>query len=148
MSSGLGADETPLLLSELANITNFRVLPQLAETMVFGVYTVLICVSTCVIISRGLRPWPNRIMLSTTLVMYIITAANWAIDVRLLLNELKVYLPLLITSGADADASSLINLNIVFVFVGSSIADIVIFLGDAIVLWRAYESQLLELALL
>ena len=65
-------------------------------------------------------------MLAVTLAMYMITAANWAVDIRLLLNELQTYLPRLVTSGIEADVTALVKLNIKLVFAGNTIQDVVV----------------------
>jgi hypothetical protein len=59
---------------------------------------------------RGLRTRPKQAMLAVTLVMYVLSTLDWAIDVRRVWTDLKCSLPAQISSPAR-DESGLDRLN-------------------------------------
>ena len=43
--------------------------------------------------ARGLKTWSSRTVLAAIAALFIMTTATWAIDIRILLNELRIYIP-------------------------------------------------------
>ncbi|KAI0309324.1 hypothetical protein OF83DRAFT_1158899 [Amylostereum chailletii] len=132
---------------QLSNVTDFRifpniiktalfcVLPNIIETAFFANFTVLFCISTCVLTPRGLRSRPNCILLALALVMYTASATVWAINLKLMWNELKIFLPELLSSIVSLDALDEMNRNLLFTENAISLVNLL--LSDAVVLWRA-----------
>ncbi|KAI0309434.1 hypothetical protein OF83DRAFT_65634 [Amylostereum chailletii] len=135
MSGGLTEDQAQTVRDQLSNIIRQRVFPNIVETALFAIFTVLICISTCICISKGLRSRPNRILLALTLVMYTASATLWATDLKLMWNELNIFLPELLSPLGSLDALEEMNHNLSFA--GNTISLVNFLLGDAVVLWRA-----------
>ncbi|KAJ6489517.1 hypothetical protein C8R47DRAFT_471019 [Mycena vitilis] len=109
------------------NVT-YTVFGLLAQTFVFGIYTLLLCLSTRILLKRGLRTGANSAMLIITLFMYFLSAGYWAHTVSYTANLLnRAPLRSLISSRNGITQSSLAN----------AIGMINFVLGDGVVLWRA-----------
>ncbi|KAJ6608459.1 hypothetical protein B0H10DRAFT_2067672 [Mycena sp. CBHHK59/15] len=87
ITTGLTAEQVQLHSEHLASTTDFRVFPILVETVLYARPLVTLCRT------RGLRSRPSKMMLAITLVMYGLSTWDWAIDIHLLRDDLKVFLP-------------------------------------------------------
>ncbi|KAI0319513.1 hypothetical protein OF83DRAFT_1109826 [Amylostereum chailletii] len=141
MTGGLTDDQVHSVRSRLSSIIEFRLFPSIVETVLFAIFTILICVSTGILLSKGLRNWPNRLMLAATIVMYLSSAVQWALDVKVLWNELNIFLPELLspdTLASKGGAVSALNaLDGIWLFVSDFFSQLNLPISDAVVLWRA-----------
>ncbi|KAJ7713466.1 hypothetical protein B0H14DRAFT_670569 [Mycena olivaceomarginata] len=104
-----------------------------AQTFVFGVYTLVFCLSTRMLLKRGLKTRTSRVaMLFVTLFMYLLSTAYWAYTIVYVINLLHQHLDIQFQSLADHDEISkwypLLNSVVMINFV----------LGDCVVAWRAW----------
>ncbi|KAI0311866.1 hypothetical protein OF83DRAFT_1177168 [Amylostereum chailletii] len=139
MSEGLTNDEVQQVRVNLSDIAKFRIFPQIVQTALFTMFTVLICVSTGVLISKGLRRGSNRSMLILTLFMYSASALEWSIGTRAMWNELNIFLPGLLSPTTQPGRhikSTLLALDGVWFFASQVSYQINLLLSDAVVLWR------------
>ncbi|KAI0311867.1 hypothetical protein OF83DRAFT_712428 [Amylostereum chailletii] len=140
MSGGLTDDQVQLVRDTLSSVTDDRIFPEIVETALFAMFTVLICVSTGIHLTKGLRNWTSWAMVILTLFMYSSSACAWACDLKIMWNELNIFLPGLLSPtaqvGADIDGA-LIALDGRWIFSYCVLSQINILLSDAIVLWRA-----------
>ncbi|KAJ7464308.1 hypothetical protein B0H11DRAFT_2285165 [Mycena galericulata] len=136
-ASGLTAEQVQLHRQNLADTTNFRIYPILAETVLYAIFTVLIVTSSYILITRGLRSRSSKMMLAVTLIMYGLSTWDWAVDIRLLRDELEVFLPSDLiqpppdhTRRLEVNTALRISQSITFYF--STL------LSDMVVCWRVY----------
>ncbi|KAI0319515.1 hypothetical protein OF83DRAFT_1170138 [Amylostereum chailletii] len=139
MSRGLTEDQVALVRSSVTNITTLRVFPDVLETALFAMFTVLICFSTGILLSQGLRRCSTRVLLALTLFMYAASAVIWAANLKIMWNELNVLLPALLSPETQINdiESTLETLDGVWVFISDLFGQTNIILSDMIVLWRA-----------
>jgi len=120
----------------LQQTTDFRVFPLLAETILWAIFTVLIVTSTCILLSNGgLHTRAKQVMLTLTLVMYVLSTLDWAIDVRRLWTDLKRSLPAELSSP-PLDETRLNEVNTALHIIQSITNNICTLLSDLIVCWR------------
>ncbi|KAJ7646918.1 hypothetical protein FB45DRAFT_891821 [Roridomyces roridus] len=108
----------------------YDVLELVIQTLVLGMYTVLILLSTRMLLIRGLKGIrTNQIMLLCTLFMYLLSIAYWAYSVADLVDRVLA-LPVNFTSGHDKvlKRSPLFNAILTVNYV----------ITDAVVIWRAW----------
>ncbi|KAJ7885016.1 hypothetical protein B0H13DRAFT_2666910 [Mycena leptocephala] len=130
-------EQVQLHLQHLANTTNFRVFPILAETVLYAIFTVLICMSSYILITRGLRSRSSKIMLAVTLVLYALSTWDWAIDIQLLRDDLKVFLPADLIQPPP-DHTRRLKVNTALHISQSITNNISTMLSDVVVCWRVY----------
>jgi len=137
MATTLTADQVQLHLQHLASTTNFRVFPILAETVLYAMFTMLICMSSYILITRGLRSRSSQMMLAVTLILFALSTWDWAIDILLLRDDLKVFLPAdLIQPLPDHTRRTKVNTAL---HISQSITNnISTMLSDMVVCWRVY----------
>ncbi|KAI0312975.1 hypothetical protein OF83DRAFT_1176123 [Amylostereum chailletii] len=135
MSAGLDAEQVATARLDLTNVTNQRVFPVLLETAVFAFLSVLICMSSYLLISKGLHDRPNRIMFALTLVVYALSATQWGIDVAIMWNDLNKLIPLDLT-GVEGTAPTN-NRNFYIQFAEDPLGALNFILADCVALWRA-----------
>ncbi|VDC05836.1 unnamed protein product [Peniophora sp. CBMAI 1063] len=135
MSGALAAAEVEVVRQDLAQTTDFRIFPLLAETVLWAIFTVLIVTSTHILLSRGLRSRSNRIMLAFTLIMYVLSTLDWAIDVRRVWTDLKISLPAELSSP-PRNEHELDQLNVALKIVESIANQICVLISDIVVCWR------------
>ncbi|KAJ6521899.1 hypothetical protein DFH09DRAFT_211631 [Mycena vulgaris] len=106
-----------------------------AQTFFFGVYTVLIVLSTRMLIKRGFKTRANKVMFIVTVFMYTISAAYWAYSVADAVDRMNVYinnlLNLLNFSAAHDRVtkwSPLFNALVLINYI----------LSDSVVMWRCW----------
>ncbi|KAF7357709.1 hypothetical protein MVEN_00816700 [Mycena venus] len=103
-----------------------------AQTFVFGVYTLLLCLSTRLLLKRGLEIRANRVMLSLTLFMYILSIGYWAFFIVYAVDLLRAHINVAAKPLSDHDEITrwlpLVN----------SIAMIIFVLSDGVLIWRAW----------
>ncbi|TBU27851.1 hypothetical protein BD311DRAFT_759427 [Dichomitus squalens] len=132
-TAGLSAASAKRLRTELTTLAEHRVFPVVVETALFAIFTIIILTSTYILFKRGIRKSrPNVLMLSATLAMYAISTLDWAIDIRLLWNDLHTLtltgVPVSHPPFGVSDPALLVLQGITSV--------ICIILGDAVVCWR------------
>ncbi|KAJ7495839.1 hypothetical protein B0H11DRAFT_2000814 [Mycena galericulata] len=107
-----------------------------AQTFFFGVYTVLVFLSTRTLLKRGLKTQTNYVMFSVISFMYLLSAAYWAYSIAEVADRMSFYIsapqnPLgsIKISNHDnvTEWSPLFNAVILMNFV----------LSDGVVVWRA-----------
>ncbi|KAF9062285.1 hypothetical protein BDP27DRAFT_1428064 [Rhodocollybia butyracea] len=131
----LTATEVDNVRQSLADSTNFFVFPLIAETVLWGIFTVLICTSTTLLVSRGLHARSKQVMLVLTLLMYVLSTLDWAIDVRRVWTDLKISIPAELLSPAR-DESRLNSTNVLLRIIQSITNNICVIISDLVVCWR------------
>ncbi|KAI0318038.1 hypothetical protein OF83DRAFT_1171485 [Amylostereum chailletii] len=77
-NASLSSDDIEQISKVLASTTSSQTLvPLVVETVFFGVFTLLIIISTYFIIRKSLRSLPHKVMLFATLVMYAGVISSW-----------------------------------------------------------------------
>ncbi|KAJ6518545.1 hypothetical protein DFH09DRAFT_1194114 [Mycena vulgaris] len=121
IATALTAEQAQLHASHLASSTNFLIFPLLVET----------------VLARGLRSRSGKIMLAVTLVMYGLAAWDWAVEVHLLRDDLKVFLPSDLIHPPP-DNSQRHKMNTALHISRSIMNNICVILSDMVVCWRVY----------
>ncbi|KZV60927.1 hypothetical protein PENSPDRAFT_659271 [Peniophora sp. CONT] len=112
-------------------------LPQLVETFAFGLFTFLIIISSYTIVNKGLKTWANRIMLATTLTMYVVAAVKWALCFAIVWGDFATVLPETLVLGASNSTVAAGRSNLSKLIFASQVAIVInILLSDVVVLWR------------
>ncbi|KAF7376407.1 hypothetical protein MSAN_00056200 [Mycena sanguinolenta] len=62
------------------------------QTLFFGVYTLIIILSTQMLMKRGLKTQANRILLAITIFMYLLSAAYWIFRVADLISRIQIFI--------------------------------------------------------
>ncbi|KAJ7141445.1 hypothetical protein C8R44DRAFT_659177, partial [Mycena epipterygia] len=113
----------------------YIVLGLVVQTFFFGVYTVLIGLSTRMLLKRGLKTRSNKVMFTITLFMYLLSAAYWAYSVADVVDRMRNYIDDLqnpLNHSATHDKvtkwSPLFNAIVLVNYI----------LSDAVVVWRAW----------
>jgi len=111
----------------------YIVMDQIAQTFFFGVYTLLMSLSTRMLVKRGLKNRTNKIMLLVTLFMYLLSAAFWSYGVVYAADKVQAQIEMTSQSSIpDHDNitqwSPLFNAVVMINFV----------LSDGVVVWRAW----------
>ncbi|KAF7376474.1 hypothetical protein MSAN_00063100 [Mycena sanguinolenta] len=102
-----------------------------AQTFVFGAYTLLICLSTRMLRKRGLKAWDNRAMLMIILFMYLLAAGYWASTIAFTADLLRAHVNVtaVFITGRDEIIQWLPLFN--------AIALINFIISDGVVIWKA-----------
>ncbi|KAJ6555298.1 hypothetical protein B0H10DRAFT_1220361 [Mycena sp. CBHHK59/15] len=137
ITTGLTAEQVQLHSEHLASTTDFRVFPILVETVLYAIFTVLITTSSYILTTRGLRSRPSKMMLAITLVMYGLSTWDWAIDIHLLRDDLKVFLPADLIQPPPDHARRL-KVNAALHISQAITNNISTMLSDMVVCWRVY----------
>ncbi|KAJ6460514.1 hypothetical protein C8R45DRAFT_1029296 [Mycena sanguinolenta] len=137
MATALTAEQIQLHAAHLASTTDFKVFPLLVETMLYAMFTILIMMSTYFLTTRGLRSRSSKVMLAVTLVMYGLSTYDWAIDIHLLRDDLKVFLPADLIQPPP-DYTRRIQVNNALHISQFIVANISTMLSDTVVCWRVY----------
>ncbi|KAJ7511151.1 hypothetical protein B0H11DRAFT_1954177 [Mycena galericulata] len=137
MDSGLTAQQVQLHRENLASTTDFRIFPILAETALYAIFTALIVTSSYILITRGLESRTRKMMLAVTLVMYGLSTWDWAIDILLLRDQLKVFLMADLIQPPP-DHSKRLQVNAALHVSQAITNNICVMLSDAVVCWRVY----------
>ncbi|KAJ7141447.1 hypothetical protein C8R44DRAFT_247011 [Mycena epipterygia] len=113
----------------------YVVLGLVVQTFFFGVYTVLIVLSTRMLLKRGLKTRSNKVMFMITLFMYLLSAAYWAYSVADVVDQMRNYIddlqnPLNYSATHDTVTkwSPLFNAIVLVNYI----------LSDAVIVWRAW----------
>ncbi|KAJ7141446.1 hypothetical protein C8R44DRAFT_246963 [Mycena epipterygia] len=113
----------------------YDILGLVLQTFFFGVYTVLIVLSTRMLLKRGLKTRSNKVMFMITLFMYLLSAAYWAYSVADVVDRMRNYIndlqnPLNYSASHDTVTkwSPLFNAIVLVNYI----------LSDAVVVWRAW----------
>ncbi|KAJ7910536.1 hypothetical protein B0H13DRAFT_2486397 [Mycena leptocephala] len=128
IATALTAEQAQLHSENLASTAKFCVLPVLAETVLYAIFVMLISTSSYILVTRG----SSKLMLAVTLIMFGLSTWDWAIDVHLLRDELKVFLP------ADLIQPPPDNSRRVKVNTALRISQAIVLLSDSVVCWRVY----------
>ncbi|KAJ6528619.1 hypothetical protein DFH09DRAFT_1185765 [Mycena vulgaris] len=137
IATALTAEQAQLHADNLANMTNFRMFPILAETVLYAIYTAMIITSSYILIGRGLQSRSRKLMLAVTLVMYGLASWDWAIDIHLLRDDLKVFLPADLIQPPPDNAQR-VKMNAALHISQAIMNNICVMLGDMVVCWRVY----------
>ncbi|KAJ7497684.1 hypothetical protein FB451DRAFT_1212407 [Mycena latifolia] len=104
-----------------------------AQTFFFGVYTLLVSLSTRMLLKRGLKTRVNRVMFLVILFMYLLSAAYWAYCIAYTVEIMQAYGDSRVTSF-DTGHNTITEWSPVF----NAVVSINYVLGDAVVAWRAW----------
>ncbi|KAF9256467.1 hypothetical protein L218DRAFT_1081347 [Marasmius fiardii PR-910] len=137
MSEILTAEQVELHRQNLASLTDFQVFPVLTETALFAIFTILIITSSYILITRGLASRTSKIMLTITLILYGLSTWDWAIDVLLLRDELKVLLPGDLVQPPP-DHRHRVQVNSALRISQAITNNISSMVSDSVVVWRVY----------
>ncbi|KAI0319461.1 hypothetical protein OF83DRAFT_792022 [Amylostereum chailletii] len=99
------------------------------ETTLFGIFTLLITLSTCVLVRKGLSSRTVRAMLAVTLVMYICSTTYWVLDMYPFITVLRDPARHGIERASESFARG---------FVSAVCLGMNLLLSDAVVMWRAW----------
>ncbi|KAJ7881400.1 hypothetical protein B0H13DRAFT_2049447 [Mycena leptocephala] len=134
MTTSLAPHSVSYLIT-LGQSATYFVIGLVLQTFFFGVYSVLVLMSTRMLLQRGLKTKVNRTMFGITTFMYLLSAGYWVYSVLDVVERMQNYTKLAANgtdspSGPDAVlmwrplANALIFINYV--------------LNDGIVVWRAW----------
>ncbi|KAJ6499013.1 hypothetical protein C8R45DRAFT_100859 [Mycena sanguinolenta] len=101
------------------------------QTLVFGVYTVIITLSTRMLMKRGLKIPANRILLAITIFMYLLSGAYWAFRVADLISRIQIF----IENPQTLQAVSTPVTHLLTLFNALPLINYI--LCDGVVIWRA-----------
>ncbi|KAF5360276.1 hypothetical protein D9758_009133 [Tetrapyrgos nigripes] len=135
--SSLNETQVNAVLQNVVQCTRFRVFPLLVETFLWASYTLLIVASTYILLSRGIRSRPKKIMLALTLAMYALSTLDWAIDVRHVWTDLEVSIPGQLVDPTNVEMQASVNrMSTLLRVVQAFTNNICVLLGDIVVCWR------------
>ncbi|KAJ8073311.1 hypothetical protein PM082_020186 [Marasmius tenuissimus] len=137
MSTALDQQQVEEHRQKLASFTDFRVFPVLAETVLYAIFTVLIITSSYILLTRGRGSRYTRMMLATTIILYGLSTWDWAIDILLLRDDLKVFLPADLIQPSPNHVRR-IQVNNALHISQSIMNNISTMLSDSVVVWRVY----------
>ncbi|KAJ6594291.1 hypothetical protein B0H19DRAFT_1094854 [Mycena capillaripes] len=103
------------------------------QTLVFGMYSVLIFLSTRMLLRRGFKTRINLIMFTITSFMYLLSAGYWMFSCVYVADRMRIYMELTIT-GVDRGFDTIEHWFVMF----NAIITINYVLSDGIVVWRAW----------
>ncbi|KAJ7435272.1 hypothetical protein FB451DRAFT_1464395 [Mycena latifolia] len=129
IATALTAEQVQLHSENLASTVNFRVFPVLAETVLYA--------SSYILVTRGLHSRSSKLMLAVTLVMFGLSTWDWAVDVHLLRDDLKLFLPADLIQPPP-DNSQRVKINTALRISQAIINNICVLLSDSVVCWRVY----------
>ncbi|KIP04974.1 hypothetical protein PHLGIDRAFT_176108 [Phlebiopsis gigantea 11061_1 CR5-6] len=96
-----------------------------AQSLVYGIFMILMPISTAILIKRGWKTRNGLIMLAMIWIMFTLSTAHWAVNVAFLVAKAKA---LVVVNGSIRATSDLMN----------AIVTINFWIADAVVLWRAW----------
>ncbi|KAJ7772723.1 hypothetical protein DFH07DRAFT_171303 [Mycena maculata] len=106
------------------------------QTFFYGVYTVLIVLSTRMLLKRGLKSRANKVMFIVTMFMYLLSAAYWAYSVADVVDRMKLFVddPQNLANSSKDAHDDVTKWSPVF----NALSYINYILSDAVVVWRAW----------
>ncbi|KAJ7320916.1 hypothetical protein DFH08DRAFT_789132 [Mycena albidolilacea] len=105
------------------------------QTFFFGVYTILIWMSTRMLLERSLKTRVNQVMFGITTFMYLLSAAYWAYSVADAVDQMREYIALAVDPfRARFDHTEVTKWSPLF----NAITLINCVLSDGVVVWRAW----------
>ncbi|KAJ6594341.1 hypothetical protein B0H19DRAFT_1095054 [Mycena capillaripes] len=104
-----------------------------AQTLVFGIYSVLIFLSTRMLLQRGFKIKINLIMFAITSFMYLLSAGYWIFSCAFVAHRMRNYVELA-TTGVEPGLDTIDHWYVMF----NAIIIINYVLSDGIVVWRAW----------
>ncbi|KAJ6484582.1 hypothetical protein DFH09DRAFT_397258 [Mycena vulgaris] len=137
IATALTAEQAQLHADHLVSVTNFRVFPLLVETVLYSIFTVLIVIASYILVVRGLSSRSSKIMLAVTLIMYGLATWDWAVEVHLLRDDLKLLLPADLIQPPP-DNQKRLRINTALRISQSIMNNLCVMLGDMVVCWRVY----------
>lgn len=128
----------PKVLQHLGTVFRDNTIQLVCQTLLEGIFMVLITFSTYIICQRGFNSRANLAMLIATLVMFASSTASWALGftviIKLIENELLVDPDQPLESKYAMVNQSVFGMNISLPY----LALVNYLIGDAIVVWRAW----------
>ncbi|KAJ7267546.1 hypothetical protein B0H12DRAFT_1097607 [Mycena haematopus] len=118
-------------VSESGENVPYVVFDLMAQTFVFGLYTLLFCLSTRTLLKRKSKTRVNRIMLLATVFMYLLSAAYWAYTIVYAADLLHRHIDVLEPLGGHDEISHWLTMLNAIVMINFVISDCVVF-------WRAW----------
>ncbi|KAJ7693335.1 hypothetical protein B0H17DRAFT_1059787 [Mycena rosella] len=105
------------------------------QTFFFGIYTVLMVLSTRMLMKRGLKTRAHKVTFAMTIFMYFLSAAYWIYSIADVVDRMKVYIsdllnPVNFSAGHDTVTkwSPLFNALVLVNYI----------ISDSVVVWRAW----------
>ncbi|KAJ6594339.1 hypothetical protein B0H19DRAFT_1095052 [Mycena capillaripes] len=105
----------------------------IVQTLVFGMYSVLIFLSTRMLLRRGFKTKINLIMFTITSFMYLLSTGYWIFSCVFVAHRMRDYMTLT-TTGVDPGFDAIDHWYVMF----NAIININYVLSDGIVVWRAW----------
>ncbi|KAF8199806.1 hypothetical protein K438DRAFT_667941 [Mycena galopus ATCC 62051] len=110
-------------------VTQF-VFDLVAQTLVFGVYTLLLCLSVRMLFKRGLKMRANMVMLCVVLFTYLLSAGYWVYTVVYAADLLRAHINVAATPISTDEITEWLSLF-------SAVAMINFILTDGVIIWKA-----------
>ncbi|KAA1469676.1 hypothetical protein DENSPDRAFT_879114 [Dentipellis sp. KUC8613] len=116
--------------TKYADTLRDQIIPLAVGSLFYGIYTIIIVISTYFLLTKCVRSRENLLMMSATIVMYTVASVHWAVNVAFLYISFKsIYGPL--------PHSTIVSLDHMKAF-RIYVSVVVYVFGDAIVSWRAW----------
>ncbi|KAJ3933646.1 MAG: hypothetical protein NXY57DRAFT_998041 [Lentinula lateritia] len=106
-----------------------HVIAVIPQTLVYGIYTVLIPVSSYVMLRRGLATRARKILFGMTMFMFALSTTHWIASIATLIRLIQVWF-----LAADPDAQS----GPIFLPLFNALILVNCVLTDGVVVWRAW----------
>ncbi|KAF7305995.1 hypothetical protein HMN09_00754000 [Mycena chlorophos] len=107
----------------------------LAQTCIFGIYTVLFGLSTRMLLKRKLRTTVNRVMFGLTVFMYLLSTAYWLYSAAYTVDRLRQLTALATQPGLTLPDHTAVSM---WSPLMDSIIGINCVVSDCVVVWRAW----------
>ncbi|KAJ7497669.1 hypothetical protein FB451DRAFT_240805 [Mycena latifolia] len=131
----MASSASPAQISSAGQYSIYIVVGLVAQTFFFGVYTVIIVLSTRMLIKRGLKTRVNRTMFVITVFMYLLSTAYWVYSVADVADRMNVYIDDLLNPVKDsADHDKVTKWSPLF----NALVLLNYIISDGIVVWRAW----------
>ncbi|KAK6997079.1 hypothetical protein R3P38DRAFT_3067118 [Favolaschia claudopus] len=122
-------------INDMARISTYYMFGLVGQTFFFGIYSILIFMSTRMLLQRKLNTKINRIMFGITVSSYMLTLAYWAYSIADGVDRMRMYNILALDpSKALPDHTQVTKWSALF----NSLTLNNYVVGDGIVIWRAW----------
>ncbi|KAF7376469.1 hypothetical protein MSAN_00062600 [Mycena sanguinolenta] len=113
----------------------YYILGLVAQTFVFGAYSILNFMSTRMLLQRGLKTKVHKVLFSITTFMYLLSAAYWLYCIAYVADRMQVYIQI---ATNETDFSSQTDAVLRWSPLFNASVYINYALSDGIVIWRAW----------
>ncbi|KAJ7282870.1 hypothetical protein C8J57DRAFT_1296814 [Mycena rebaudengoi] len=126
--------ESVSALRDRGQVVMYYAFGLVAQTFFFGVYSVLMTLSTRMLLRGGLRAKVSRVIFGVMSFMYMLSAAYWAYSVAGVAQRMLRYIDSAVRSGSTPVQSSVLKWSPLF----NAIVLVNYVLSDGVVVWRAW----------